>query len=77
MSDFSILSTAMSLHKIIIHLLAQGLPGYYFKDDAWNIHEAIRNYVEEYLKLYYGTVLSFERVQSFKIAPRYEMYFRV
>ncbi|XP_056015729.1 allene oxide synthase-lipoxygenase protein-like [Ostrea edulis] len=54
----------------------EGLPGYYFKDDAWNIHEAIRNYVEEYLKLYYendNTVKQDEELQALRrelTAPR-------
>ncbi|XP_056014951.1 allene oxide synthase-lipoxygenase protein-like [Ostrea edulis] len=32
----------------------ENLPGYYFRDDAMKVHEAIQDFVDEYVKLYYG-----------------------
>lgn len=33
--------------------MLQNIPGYFFKDDALILHEAIRKYVSEYTNYYY------------------------
>ncbi|XP_061193372.1 allene oxide synthase-lipoxygenase protein-like [Saccostrea echinata] len=52
------------------------LPGYYFRDDASKIHGAIRNYVADYMKLYYvndDALKTDKEIQAFReqlISPR-------
>ncbi|XP_056015736.1 polyunsaturated fatty acid lipoxygenase ALOX8-like isoform X1 [Ostrea edulis] len=52
------------------------LPGYFFKEDALQLQEAIRNFVHEYVTNYYGVnqeVVKDQEIQSFRtelMAPR-------
>ncbi|XP_048771097.1 allene oxide synthase-lipoxygenase protein-like [Ostrea edulis] len=64
---------------IVQNFLSRGvqeLPGYYFKDDATYLHEAITNYVREYVTHYYGgddEINQDPEIQAFRaqlIAPR-------